>query len=86
MADIQIRDGVVEGDSVCIEVVVAGGLVSLVIPKAELDALATKALKVARVIEAIKEKVYLPAPVARTIVPLAGSVSVDLSVPPPVGP
>ncbi len=84
--DIQIKDGIIEGDNVYVEVTVAGGSVSLVIPKAELDALATKALKVAKVVEILKAKVYLPVAVVKPTVALAGTVSADLSVASPVIP
>lgn len=81
MINVQIKDGVVVGSDVLVEVTVAGGFVSLVIPKVDLDAAKTLAAKQAVIAAALQKKVYFPAVVAKPIITLAGTVSVDLSIP-----
>ena len=82
MAAIVLQDGVVEGDSVRVEVQVNGGYVTITVPKAELDAAATKAAKVAIVVAQVKQLLSKPAGTPPVTVALAGTTTVDLVAPP----
>ncbi len=81
--DIELQDGVIEGESVRVEVEAGGGYVSIVMSKSELDAATSRTDKVALIIAAVRELLYSPPPEPVEKVSLAGPAKVDMSTPPP---